>query len=200
MRAAPRGLTSLQSLCGAEGLRSDLRAHVCSCRPRLDGWMGVATRKFKPCRLRVENSALTRSVSPDTPSRQHQKRSALVPLLVLRLLPEEWRPSLASQPACQRTKPPPRPTADKDGSVQAALDLSFACLGPRRSSNLVPILGALIDVRRSTFELALQIDRSVPPGAPPCCADPIPSGHLHLPPECFVAETSCLCERGQPPQ
>lgn len=151
-----------------------------------------AGQKFGPRKIchQARRAASTRSA-------EHS-----IPLLVLRLLPEgRSRSWLANQPTSQSAPPP---NAHKDGSVQAALVLSFACLGPRRSSNLVPILGTLIDVRRSTFELALQIDRSVPPGggghyhAVPCCVDPVHSGHLPLPPECFVAETSCLCERRHP--
>lgn len=126
--------------------------------PWFDGRMGGATREFKSCRLQVENSALTRSVTrhaePPAPEAPHS-----IPFLVLRLLPEERR--LANQaisPAAYCTQRRIRPSCS---------GFKFACLGPRRSSNLVPILGTLIDVRRSTFELALQIDRSVPPGALP---------------------------------
>lgn len=74
-------------LCGAEGLRSDLRAHVCSCRHNsTDGWaVRHGNSNLAACRLKIWPS---QDLSPGTPSRQYQKRRAHIPPLVLRLLPE----------------------------------------------------------------------------------------------------------------
>lgn len=198
MRAVSRDLTCMHDLCGAEGLRSDLRVHVCSCRHgsmarRMDGQCDTGIQILPPCRLEFRPS---QDLSAGMPSRQHQKRRAHIPPLVLRLLPEgrrrRWLANQSTSPAAYCTKRRIRPSC---------FGFKFCMPGPRRSSNLVPILGTLIDVRGSTFELALQLDRSVPPGplgAVPCCVDFVASGHLPLPPGCFVAETSCLCVRGQP--
>lgn len=165
----------------------------------LDGWMGSATREFKSCRPAGWNFGPHKICQQGMPSRQHQKRRAHIPPLVLRLLPEGRRRSVRRWLANQSTSPAAYCT--KRRIRPSCFGFKFCMPGPRRSSNLVPILGTLIDVRGSTFELALQIDRSVPPGplgAVPCCVDLVASGHLPLPPGCFVAETSCLCVRRQP--
>ena len=101
-RAVPRDLTCMQNLCGAEGLRSDLRAHVCSCRHgNTDGWaVRHGNSNLAACRLKIRPS---QDLSPGTPSRQRQKRRGQIPLLVLRLLPEERK---RRWPANQSVRPP----------------------------------------------------------------------------------------------
>lgn len=159
MRAVPRDLASLHSsLCSAEGLRSDLPARVCSCRAQglTDGWAvrqgesNLAALRFgklgphKICQSVSQSDQTCRAAS--TRSAEHLSRCTFFGSFQK----NGDRGWLANQPV-SRPNPPLRPTAYKDGSVQAALlDLGFACLGPRRSSNLDPIIGALIDVRRAS--------------------------------------------------
>lgn len=140
-----------------------------SARPRLlvppwqhgstDEWAvrhGNSNLAALQCRLKFRP---LQDLSAGMPSRQQQKRRARIPPLVLRLLPEgrrrRWLANQSTSPAAYCTTRRIRPSC---------FGFKFCMPGPRRSSNLVPILGTLIDVRGSTFELALQIDRSVPPG------------------------------------